>query len=365
MFSSRNKKRKSLLESQDITPIKKEKKANTEENIIRIGAATVRFTKSLLAYGAENNWMDVKQSEGRSWNAAIYRQHWLYMSKKQRNKSSSTQHFLEDKSAHFFYSQPIQEQRDSKNNYIARKAACAVLTRSGACDEHAYVATMLLRKILPLNTQINLCAFINNKTGEDYPHTFIVIGPAVNEGDVFDKKTLENYKKNNTLFVVDSWVIHGGIVRLKDYWLREELDVTLMSPLHLSLKVNTTFYADQKDHLIKRVNKQTALIKEVIKKTEKLKFFSNCETICHHELVDQKDITKIVKPLHEIEQYRTDEDMWHNLSIADSYQEPIGTRDMMLEILSKYLDLKKLLEDIDEELENQVALRINSGLPSI
>lgn len=318
-------------------------------SITEICAAAVRITKSLLGYGAENNWIDVQRSKGRSWLAGDYRRNWLYVSSK--NRMAPTQNVEEEKEENtFYYYQPALEPTDKKLNSIVRKAVCAILAHSGSCDEHAYVLATLLRHLLPIGTPINICAFKNNQSASDFPHTFVVIGNAQNENGRLTEEELEKYMANDLLIVADAWPIQGGAILLKDFFLRKNTYSSAVYNSPLSLRVDHTFYADGEDHLTHRIEKQRARVKNAAKKKKGHTFSPASFFFPHHELTEQHKLKISTMPLYG---YRESTGMWEANSIAyDSHArtEPENTRFVISEILGANPQLKDLLCQTDDEL---------------
>ncbi|WP_367607427.1 hypothetical protein [Legionella sp. W05-934-2] len=238
------------------TKMIKVEKQYSHPSLISLCDAVARCAKALLALGAENNWSDIVLSKGKSQIAGKYRDNWLYLSRTDRSindpkpprtqpKSDWFSLFNQDQKQKFFYHQPKYESVHNIN-FVPRNAASAMMSLTGACDQHAFVVACLLRAILPINTPIRICGLkIKNHA---IPHTFVVVG------DLPSSKSI--HLKNidpGSLIVVDAWVIQGGAVRLSDYiftknWLA-----------HCKLEVDFSFQADGNDHLIKRVVKQKLL----------------------------------------------------------------------------------------------------------
>lgn len=345
------------------------------EYIATICSAAVRFTKSLLAYGAENNWTDVVNSEGRSWNAGDIRREWKYISKKavshagKRLKPVDMPSEPQSPSAaptskpYFFYN-PSHEHRDAKLNYIARKAAAAVLAATGACDQHAYVLAMLLRMLLPPGIPINICAMHDNSKDEDFSHTFVVLGHIQKESPhLTTERAISAYKMNDDLLVVDAWPTTGGVVRMRNFWLRDLPERT--SYLARTLRVDCTYLSDGVDHLLKRVEKQKRLNEQL--SHEQVEFTSESLFDTPEEILKkQKEVHKHIKSIKSLEGYRDGPGMWGAESVVKSgeYHEPPDTENMMQKILASYPLLRKLLDDVDEKLEEKkVPTRKGSGLP--
>jgi hypothetical protein len=340
---------------------------NENTNIPDICAAAVRITKGLLGYGAENNWTDVLNSEGRSYSAGSYRRNWLYISAKDRlnqdgNSLDSDECKEADKSQnknYFFYS-PKFETPDAKSNFLARKAASAVMAHTGACDEHAYVLAMLLRHLLPIGTPINICAFKNDITDDDVLHTFVVVGHVQSEKAELSRAELKKYQANDMQLAVDAWPILGGVVKMRDFWLRQNSYSDKSERAILSLRIDHKLVADGKDHLIKRVLKQRVLL--AASQDEKLNLSFNQSGSCFYssDLKTQKNITAHIKPVK-----FDDEEipgMMFAENIADSYQEPEGAISALLQILKQHSALKDLLIWVDEEIGDDLSARIGSGV---
>jgi hypothetical protein len=345
-------------------------KENT--NIPNICAAAVRITKGLLGYGAENNWTDVQNSEGRSYSAGYYRRNWLYISAKDRlnqNDNAMSGDGLEEttkapadeseKKSYFFYS-PKFETTDAKGNFLARKAASAVMAHTGACDEHAYVLAMLLRHLLPIGTPINICGFKNDRTDDDVLHTFVIVGHVQSENPELTHSELKKYQGNDMQLVVDAWPILGGVVKLRDFWLRLNSYSDKNKRADINLRIDHTFLADGKDHLIKRVLKQRALLAASQDEKSSLTFNQSGSGFYAGDLKTQKNITEHIKPVI----FDDDEiiGMWHAPYVADPYQEPEGAIATLHLILKQHSALKDLLIWVDEELGDDVSERIGSGV---
>jgi uncharacterized protein YkuJ len=341
-----------------------DKSQTSPDDIEAICAAAVMFTKSLLGYGAENNWQDIQHSEGRSLNASHYRQNWLYLSSKDRlsrkdnvdmddltsSTSPSSHAKTEEKaSVTYFFHNPSFELADAKKNYIARKATCAVLAHTRNCDEHAYVLSLLLRELLPAGTPINICAMRDKETNLDFPHTFVVVGHIHNEMII----PITTYNMNNNLLTADAWPTQGGVVKLKDFWLRDPANSKY------KLHVDCTFIADNKDHLVKRVNKQIALLNAAANKQKGYEFEKSGDAYPLYNFHELVNMTKNIKtvPLAE-DEYN---DGYYDVQeISQSYTAPAKTNAMVFAICKQFPHLKKLLEWSDDQLEN-VPARLYSG----
>jgi hypothetical protein len=360
-----------MISHNDPSAMHTEYKQNT--NILAICAAAVRITKGLLGYGAENNLTDVCNSDGRAYSAGFYRKNWLYISAKDRlnpdndsmidDECKETNKTLANKSQnknYFFYS-PNFETADAKSNFLARKAAAAVLAHTGACDQHAYVLTMLLRHLLPIGTSINICAFKNNRSDEDFLHTFVVVGHVTTEEPDLTSRERIKYQTNDKQFAVDAWPVLGGVVKLHDFWVRQQSHNDKSERSLLSLHIDHKFLADGKDHLIKRVLKQRALLAAAGIEKPNITINQSGYGFYSNDLTIQKNIVQHVKPVNFMNEKITG--MWNAPSVTCSdYQEPQGTISTLHQILKQNSALKDLLIWVDEELGDDVSPRIGSGV---
>lgn len=302
---------------------------------ILTASAISQITKALLGFGTDNNFPDVQQSEGRSWHAGLFGKRWQYISAKDRlNIYKKPSQKIPKHSKRSFYHIPFEEEPDTqKFNHIARVATGAILARSGSCDEHSFVAAMLLRQFLPNGTTINICHF-QSEDNVDFPHSFVVIGK------IEDDTSVSGKIKNENLIVVDPWPITGGAVRLKDYIFRNQTNGNYF------LKAEATFTADNKDHIIKRVKKQKNLLKKIPENLT-LSGFQD-PNLKYHKLEDQKDIATKIKaiPLAEISKV----DMYTYTTIAEGYKDPPGTAETVKKMLDFFPDLKEEIESVTQDL---------------
>jgi len=115
-----------------------------------IAAACVKLTKNLLAFGASNVLQDIRHNNGISIYADEHRKNFAYISRKERSEDIA----LPSKQ---YYMHPVNHEKLS-GNAIYRKSTAAVMTHTGACDQHAYVLASLLVQFMPEGTPINLCS---------------------------------------------------------------------------------------------------------------------------------------------------------------------------------------------------------------
>lgn len=337
------------------------KTQSSEDNIAIICEAATCITKTLLGYGADNNWPDLVQNEGRSWVAGDYARNWLYISAKDRLALSGTHEEKTPKGQtnRFFYHSPFAEEpypisaRHKKANQSARIATGAVLAHSGSCDEHAHTLGTLLRELLPVGTPINICHF-KSHTAEimDFDHTFVVIGNVQDELRDDDSVNIENQKHNDNLLVVDAWPTQGGAIALKDFLFRKEVQNDQY------LHVQTTILADGKDHLMKRVLKQ----KKLLHASDVTFTQSGPDAPEHHALADQKNITQQIKP-YSLDEIRKSDGTYTSRTIADNYQMHPETKAKIQEILQTHPLLKQEIDSIQTELQSAgVKRRLGTNL---
>lgn len=306
----------------------------------------------MLALGAENNWADVKNSHGRSVNAGLYRDNWLYLSRtdhgqyketpKPKSKSNWFTSLISGTPQTFFYSLPKTEP-STHTNYVARNAAAAVLSLTGACDQHAFVLASLLRAILPRGTVINICGL--QKNGKNIPHTFVVVG------DLNEQKSTPLAKlAAQPLLAVDAWPIQGGAVALRDYFLCREL------ALNAELIVDHSFIADGVDHLVKRVKKQKLLFDMITAELPEVQVTpsASLSSFIHHELDEQLNYPKnITRDRYLTESSLDYEHIFEVASIAEKYNQPIRSKEIFEYICEHYphKQFKRCLEYVDEQFK--------------
>ncbi|STY30356.1 Uncharacterised protein [Legionella wadsworthii] len=324
-------------------------------NLVELCDATARITKILLALGAENNWEDIQQSQGRSMLAGMYRSNWLYLSRHDRGeytdppklekKSDSSEAFLSEIPQTLFYYTPKTESKTHKN-YVARNAAAAVLSLTGACDQHAFVLATLLRAILPKGTAIHICGL--DVAQESIPHTFVVVGNLPNKKYIHLNDLLLH-----RLLAVDAWTTIGGAVALNNYFLssgntQEEI-----------LIVDKTFIADGKDHLIKRIRKQKILY-DIINEDEMditVQKSSYLSSFIHHELGEQVNYTKQIKRDKYLANSPYDyESVYDASTISIKYKQPERSKEVFEYICKNYphAEFMRCLEYVSEQVNSIV-----------
>ncbi|WP_133128845.1 hypothetical protein [Legionella nagasakiensis] len=321
--------------------------------LIALCDAAAHLTKALLALGAENNLDDVLTSRGRSWEAGKYRTNWLYLSRTDHGVREETSAKRDDEGWQklfevglrqtFFYHIPAYEPKNAHKNYVARNAACAVLSLTGNCDQHAFVLATLLRAILPIGTPINICGM--RMRGRDFPHTFVVIGDLGSERII--SLMGPGAKK---LLVVDAWPAQGGAVCLEDFFVCE-------GALHAAqLVVDLRFIADGQDHLVKRVAKQKILhdiLKAEDADVEVQPSVSLRGMFLHHELAEQINYTQqICRHRYlpaSLEEYGIG--MFAAPAISSRYSTPEGSAAAYDYILNHYPDerFKRCIEYVREK----------------
>ncbi|ARG98572.1 hypothetical protein [Legionella micdadei] len=330
----------------------KKRRALDSFNIVELCDAAAQITKMLLGLGAENNWSDVKESQGLSMMAGMYRGNWLYLSQvdrgedeeppKIKNKANWFKTFKSGTPQTFFFYTPKTESRKHRS-YVERNAAAAVLSLTGSCDQHAFVLATLLRAILPVGTVINICGL--NVAGETIPHTFVVVGSIGRKN--IRLRDLPLHK----LLAVDAWTIIGGAVELKDYFLCEGIirDGFLV--------VDQSYLADGQDHLIKRVSKQKILL-DIIKEGHsgiRVKSSSYLSSFIHHDLIEQINYTKVIKRDKFLSDLPDDYDgMFHGETVSATYQPPIRSNQALEYICRTYPHKKfnRCLEYVNEQVES-------------
>lgn len=330
--------------------------------------ASVRITKALLALGAENNLADVLDSKGRSITSGTYRTNWLYLSKKDHSAltcgvsntaKAAGSAILEDSAGStcsnwydtfsagtpqtFFYNTSKTELR-TKKNYMARNAACAVLSLSGSCDEHAFVLATLLQAILPAQTEITVCGM--ELKGIPFPHTFVVVGK-LKEG--LRKIPLADLDTRG-LLAVDAWPTQGGAVKLEDFF------VCVGSIDKATLIVDQRFKADGEDHLIKRVVKQKILLDIIEEKDPLIATIpaSSLPSLTFTELTDQIHYVEKIKRVPSLSSNPSDygDDMFNCFTVSATYAEPLDAQVAYDYILENYPSIyfNRCLQYVSERL---------------
>lgn len=324
-------------------------------NLPELCDATARVTKILLALGAENNWGDIQRSQGRSMLAGMYRSNWLYLSRHDRGeykdppklekKADSSETFLSEIPQALFYYTPKTESETHKN-YVARNAAAAVLSLTGACDQHAFVLATLLRAILPKGTPIHICGL--DAANESIPHTFVVVGNLPNKKYIHLNEILLH-----KLLAVDAWTTIGGAVTLNNYFLcsgqtNEEV-----------LIVDKTFIADGKDHLIKRIRKQKILFDMINEDQMDITVLKSryLSSFIHHELEEQVNYTKKIKRDKYLANSPCDyENVYNAPTISINYRQPVRSKEVFEYICKTYphAEFMRCLEYVAEQTHSMV-----------
>ncbi|AHE68398.1 hypothetical protein [Legionella oakridgensis] len=332
--------------------------ATRPPSIIALCDAAAYLTKTLLALGAENNLDDVVASRGRSWEAGKYRTSWLYLSRtdhglreeslKKANAEGWQTLFKAGIKQTFFYHIPSYEPKNARRNYVARNAACAVLSLTGNCDQHAHVMATLLCAILPVGTPINICGM--RMGGRDFPHTFVVVGNL--GGGHLISLTKPGIKD---LLVVDAWPTQGGAVRLEDFFVCEGALPAAQ------LIVDMRLMADGKDHLIKRVAKQKILYDVLAAEDECVEAGPSQSLLghfLHHELVEQITYTQQIHRHRylstSLDEY--DASMFAAPTVSSRYAPPTDSAAAYNYILECYPDprLKRCVEYVQEKTHTMV-----------
>lgn len=349
-------------------------------NLAALCDASVRIAKTLLGLGAENNWDDVVESKGRSMEAGKYRAGWLYLSRKDHNiqdgvvetpKSGWFKTFKKQGIPQtFFYNMPRSESRTNKN-YVARNAACAVLSLTGSCDQHAFVEATILRAILPIGTPISICGM--RLAGRNFPHTFVIVGDLKSNRHEIPLTELDTTK----LLAVDAWPTQGGAVVLKDFFVCEGLIN------RATLIVDQRYEADGKDHLVKRIAKQKILLDILDSQfsEESEEPMINAEPggsltfYTHHDLSEQMTYTKRIMRDRYLTKSPSDygEDMFGAPTISKNYSRPTGSEDAYNYIFENYphKQFKRCIEYVEEKIQEIISFdrksdedfkaRLNSG----
>ena len=331
-------------------PSAKKRKQETF-SISELADGVAQITKKLLGLGAENNWTDITNSDGRSLNAAKYRANWLYLSSSDRGQDSELSNrtnkdnwfdtFKSGVSQTFFYYTCKTESRTHRG-YIARNAAAAVLSLTGSCDQHAYVTATLLRSILPKGTLINICGL---KQGDiSIPHTFVVIGNVGSHKTInLTKPLLQN------LLAVDAWPTQGGAVKLEDYFLCSEPKAEMV------LVIDQSIIADGVDHLVKRIKKQNLLFDIVSEKHPNIQIKKSdyLSRFIHHDLEEQINYTNLIKRDPYLSSSSLDyEDIFEVDLISDKYIKPVRSKEIFEYICQIYPheEFQRCLEYSNEQL---------------
>lgn len=216
------------------------------------------LTKFLLGYGAANQKSDLDRV---NWEPAfadfmIEHKKWQYYTKVPFSTGSDDD---EPKEALYQGSNFYSPYSDDQNN-LARRAVLNIFAHTGTCDHHADITLLLLKLLLPIDTEINKCSFYDHKEKKLLEHYFIVVGHLEEESHkLSEEKRTKVEQDNDQLFVIDPWVAHEhGVTKLQDYWLRTSSRKA--EKFRYSLITHFISVADGQDLLFKRVIKQKNIL---------------------------------------------------------------------------------------------------------